>query len=140
VPKDSATKAVYQRYNDADMVEAQAVVSLEQSYGGRSLRWLWWTGGGVLAAAAVAVALLVWLRKPKAASEARWKLPEPLTPFTTIGLLEKIHHEGKLTEEQREQLRQSIHQVERGYFASQSNGDGRVDLKTMAEGWVARAG
>jgi hypothetical protein len=138
--KDTGTKMVYQRYNDADMVEAQPVVSLEQQYGGRNLRWLWWTlGGGGAAVVCATVALLVWLRRPKKTSAIRWTLPEPLTPFTAIGLLEKIHHEGKLTEEQREQLRQSIKEVERSYFASQSNGDGRVDLKTIAEGWLQRA-
>jgi hypothetical protein len=139
--KGGAEKMVYQRYNDADMVEAQQEVSLEQSYGGRNLRWLWWSlgGSGVLLAGA-AVGLVIWLRRPKKTSEIRWKLPASLTPFTTIGLLEKIHQEGKLNEEQRAQLRQSIGQVERCYFASQSNGDGRVDLEAIAEGWVARAG
>jgi hypothetical protein len=140
-PKDPALKMVYQRYNDADMVEAQQVVSLEQAYGGRNLRGPWWTlGGGGVVVVVGAVALVLWLRRPKKTGELRWRLPEPLTPFTTIGLLEKIHQEGKLTEEQREHLRESIHEVERHYFASQSNGDGRVDLKTIAEGWVARVG
>jgi hypothetical protein len=138
--KDPATKVVYQRYSDADMVEAQQEVALEQQYGGRSMAWLWWLGGGGVALVGAAVGLLLWLRKPNKTNEVRWTLPEPLTPFTTIGLLEKIHHEGKLTEEQREQLRKSIHQVERCYFASESNGDGRVDLRTIAEGWVSRAG
>jgi hypothetical protein len=41
------------------------------------------------------VGLLAWRRLTRKAPRepGRWKLPEPLTPFTGIALLERIHRE-----------------------------------------------
>jgi hypothetical protein len=136
--KAKETEVVFQRFNDADMVPAEAEITLEADYGKRRLHWGWWVGLGVgLTGVAAALAVLL-LRKPKARAGARWTMPAPLTPFTTIGLLERIHRDGKLTEEQREQVQASIRQVERSYFAG--NGEGPADLRAIAEGWIQRAG
>jgi hypothetical protein len=140
--KGDDTTMSYQRFNDADLVAVEREISLEQQYGKRSQAWLWWSGaaGG---AGLVLVLLLVWyLRRPRAGEADRWKLPEPLTAFTTIGLLERIRHEGRLNETQREELLASIQMVERHYFAANGsgtgNGNGHPDLKGIAEGWLRR--
>jgi hypothetical protein len=67
-------------------------------------------------------------------------MPATLTPFTTIGLLERIGRDAKLTEEQKEQVQQSIHEVERSYFAGNGNGAAPADLRAIAERWIQRAG
>jgi hypothetical protein len=137
-PKDSEAKPLYQRYDDADLAKVGETVELERSYGKRSLAWLWWTGGG--AVALLVAAGLTWrtLRNRRPADTGRWKLPQPLTAFTAIALLERIHKEGGLSEPQRGDLLASIRRLERHYFAA-TNGDPEVNLKEVAEGWVRRA-
>jgi hypothetical protein len=90
---------------------------------------------------ALLAGVVAWrlLRRPRAQEDGRWRLPEPLTPFTALGLLERIKHEGKLTEVQRGELLQATRELERRYFAA-GNGDGaangHADLKAVAEGWL----
>ena len=66
-------------------------------------------------------------------------MPGRLTPFTAIGLLERIRDEGGLDEAQRAELGESIRQLERCYFSGNGNGDGRVDYRQVAEGWARKA-
>jgi hypothetical protein len=139
--KDSGAKMVYQRYRDADLVSVGQEVSLEEQYGSEGPWWVWWAAGAGLVL--LVVGFFAWglLRRPQAKAEGRWRLPEPLTPFTALGLLERIRHEGRLTEGQREELVRVIHELERRYFAA-SHGDapvnGHADLKGVAEGWLRR--
>jgi hypothetical protein len=131
-------KMLYQRFNDADLVAVESETPLEEQYGERSSRRLWWLAGGGAALLVLGLAAFLLLRRPKSRDAARWKLPEPLTPFTVIGLLEKIHQDAALNAEQRAEVRQSIRRLERHYFADDANGDGRVDLKEIAEDWLHR--
>jgi hypothetical protein len=136
--KDQSAKMVYQRYNDADLVSVGQEVSLEEQYGRAGTAWVWWAAAGGAGLLALGVGALVLLRRPKARSEGRWRLPEPLTPFTALGLLERIRHEGRLTEGQHDELVRAIHDLERRYFAA-SNGDGgngHADLRQVTEGWL----
>jgi hypothetical protein len=100
------------------------------------MTWLWWTGGGFVAFLAVLVAALR-LRKRKPAAVSRFTLPDRLTPFTVLGLLQQIRENNGLAEGQRKELKQSIALLERHYFADEANG--AVDLKALAEDWVRRA-
>jgi hypothetical protein len=115
------------------------VVDLEESYGKRGLGWPWWVGGGVVLLAAGGV--LAWRRwgRRRSAGQTRWAVPEPLTPVTTIALLERIHHDGGLSEAERAEVAQTIRELERHYFAAGVQGNGQVDLATLAGGWVRRA-
>jgi hypothetical protein len=127
---------LYQRYVDADLAAVEAEVRLEQQYGTRRLSWLWWVSG-----AAVVLLLLIGiafrlLRRRSTRAARRWKLPEPLTPFTVIHLLTQIQQDAALTEQQREEVGRAIHRLERRYFAEETNGDGRVDPKEVAEEWL----
>jgi hypothetical protein len=129
-------KMTYQRYDDADLAVAEPVVDLERSYGQHSRHWMWWAGGA--AVLAVAGAALAWrLRGRQKAGPSRWALPEPLTPFTAITLLERIRRDGGLSEPEQAELVGSIGRLERHYFGGDGNGE--VDLKQVAEGWVRRA-
>jgi hypothetical protein len=137
--KDAGTKMVYQRYNDADLVTVGQELSLEAEYDRGGAAWIWWAGGGAVALLVLGLAAVLLLRRPQARAEGRWRLPEPLTPFTALGLLERIKHEGKLTEGQRAELLLAIRELERRYFAA-TNGDGaangHADLREVAEGWL----
>ena len=129
---------LYQRYADADLAAVEAEVPLEQQYGGRTLHWLWWASGAAIALLLLALMAFLLLRRPNVRAVSRWKIPDPLTPFTVISLLTRIHREDGLTERQREEIRQSISRLERHFFADEANGDGQLDLKAVAEGWLKK--
>jgi hypothetical protein len=127
---------VYQRFVDADLAAVEAEVPLEQLYGGRPFRWVWWASGAAITLLLLALIAFVLLRRPRARAASRWRIPDPITPFTVLSLLTRIHQDGALTEQQREEVRQSIRRLERHYFAEDANGDGQLDLKKVAEGWL----
>ncbi len=137
--KAGDTKMVYQRYNDADLVPVAQEVSLEEHYGKASRTWIWFAAAGGVGLLALGVVAFLLLRRAPARAESRWRLPDPLTPFTALGLLERIRHEARLTEDQHADLVRAIGELERRYFAA-SNGDGagngHADLREVTEGWL----
>ncbi len=86
-------KMLYQRFNDADLVAVEREAPLEQQYAGRGSRWLWWLGGAAMGLPVLAIAAYLLLRRPRTHAAGRWKLPQPLTPFTLISLLEQMQHD-----------------------------------------------
>jgi hypothetical protein len=135
--KVEGAEIAYQRYSDADLVSAPAEVALEASYGRRSRAWLWLTPAVLLAAVALAVGGLLWLRRRVPLEESTWQLPATLTPFTVLGLLRRMEQNDGLNDAQKSELRSSIATVERHFFSEDGNGE--VDLKTLAESWVSQA-
>ena len=129
----------YQRYDDADLAKVGEEMPLGARYGRKSLAWLWWGSAGVAVLLGL-VAVAVWrLNRPWAIGADKWQVPQPLTPFSVIRLLERIRAEGGLSQEQKAELNQSIGHLERSYFAGESNGNGHADLKGVTEDWVRRA-
>ncbi|MDG2124548.1 MAG: hypothetical protein P8J87_12660, partial [Verrucomicrobiales bacterium] len=132
---------VFQRYDDADMMMAEAEISLEAEYGEEA-------GGWVIPAVGVGVVLLGligWLlSRPKLKGDAEkvvsYEVPEEVTPFTVVALLRRIGAEsnGNLGDAGRAQLDEAIAGVEASYFAEKASGDG-VELRKIAEDWVRRA-
>jgi hypothetical protein len=134
--KADDTEMAYRRYEDADLKIVGAQVELEERYGGPNYRWVWWAAGAGLVVSASGLVLVRRLRRRRAGEETRWVLPEPLTPFTVIGLLERMRHEGRLNDAQRTELQHSIRLLERHFFAAGGNGDGCPDLQHLAESWI----
>jgi hypothetical protein len=128
----------YQRYQDADLITATAGVDLEAGYGRVSYAWAWWAAAG--AVAVVAIFVLVFfliLRKPKKRTEASWKLPQHLTPFSVLMILNRIQQHNHLSDPDKNELVATITRLERHYFAGEANGN--VDLRTIVENWASRA-
>ena len=66
----------------------------------------------------------------------RFAMPEDVSAFTVIGLLEKIDAKNGLSPPQREELRTQIRELEGFYFRE---GEGETpDLRRIAESWVQR--
>jgi hypothetical protein len=137
-PKVELAETTYQRYVDADLEEVPAEVALLGSYGEPSYKaWLPWAIG--LPAAAL-LALLAWraLRPRRSAAVADgFLVPEPVTPFTVLGLLREIGLRDGLSPDQRLELSGAISGLERHYFDRPSSPD--PDLRSIAETWVLRA-
>jgi hypothetical protein len=135
---EEEVELTYQRYVDADLASVGRTISLEARYGevdGPGF-WTWLLG------TAVALALVLGVRSAlrsaaRGPSEARFTVPEPLSPFTVIGLLRRIESTNGLTPDSRAELQGQIHNIEKHYFG---DADGtRPDLSEIAQTWVQRA-
>lgn len=133
------SEIVYQRYNDADLVPAKEEVVLGEVYAAPKSMW-WWLAipaGIVLLLIAGIVAWLL-LRQAETTAERPLAIPENLTPFALLDLLEKVERKNGFTPDRQEQLRQTIAEVEHRYFSVDANGTAGPDLRRIAEEWVLR--
>jgi hypothetical protein len=64
-------------------------------------------------------------------------MPEVVTPFSVLGLLREIERNNGLTPPQVQDLKCSIEEIERHYFAGPDGAE--PDLQQIAEMWVDRA-
>ncbi len=134
--KREDTKLVHQRYVDADLATVGAEIDLERRYDDRGFPWLW-TLLGVLA---VALGFFGWRRALRGRGEgavARWRVPEPATPFAVLGLLREIQSGNGLDASAHAELDAEIVRVERQYFAPTPGEP--LDLAAIAQEWVRKA-
>jgi hypothetical protein len=134
-PRVETFETTYQRYVDADLAKVGPEVTLEERYGQTSLAWLWWTIGGVVALVGVTVAWRFRPRMTKAAAD-RFPMPDPITPFSVLGLLRDIERNNGLSEASQGELADSIRRVEVVYFAGETAQG--PDLRQVAESWIGR--
>jgi hypothetical protein len=133
------SELLYQRFVDADLAAVEPVVSLEATYGEVERAWWPWLVALALAAGGV-FGWRQWTARGAGAAgvEARYRVPEPATPFNVIGLLREIHVTNGLAPGEKQELEQEIARLERGYFASEAEPE--EDLAAVAGRWVGRAG
>ena len=98
--------------------------------------WLLWILGGLLAPLA-GYAGLRYARRPRAVVSARFTVPEPITPFTVLGLLRDIEQNNGLADARRRELSSEIQSLERHFFVEPATVP--PDLPSIAESWVGRA-
>lgn len=125
-----------QRYDDADMVAADAIVPLTARYGSTSYAWAWIAGIAV-----VVLGLVAWLiskaaRRPAKASARKFTMPSQVTPFTVLGLLENIQQNNGLNEAGHRELAATIDGLQKHYFVEPQGAD--PDLQGIARNWVQR--
>jgi hypothetical protein len=135
-PKVEGVELAYQRYVDADLRTVEAAIDLEERYGEADRTWLVALALGLV----VAVTGLVWWRRHEhrpAAAAADLKVPSEVTPFTVLGLLRRIRTENHLDPGVEAELAASIEKIETSYFKNGT--DASIDLRAVAEDWVARA-
>lgn len=132
--KVADAKMTYQRFQDADLINATEQIDLDANYGKLDRAWLWWLGGGgVVCVALGVVGVRRWRRRP-APTRPRFELPSDITPFTVLQLLGRLQHEDGLRPEQKAELAESITTIQRRYFAAQEAPD--VNLRQLAEKWL----
>ncbi len=124
------------RFADADLVSAPETVELEQRYGEPSRAWLLWIPA-VLALAVLVWLARRWLSRPRLRAAERFQVPEPLTPFSVLGLLRTIERDG-LDPGARSELGAEIERLERHFFVDA--GEEPPDLRAIAQSWIERAG
>jgi hypothetical protein len=135
-PKVETATNEHFRYVDADLASVGETVTLERVYGKPSRMWLWWIPAAIVV---VVGAFFGWkrMRKTEARSEGRFRVPEPVNPFTVLGLLREIETNNGLATGQKQDLAKEIAAIERHYFVEESGE--APNLRTIAESWVGRA-
>lgn len=129
----------YKRYADADLVEVKPEVALAGLRLRPSLLWLWL----VLGFGGAGVTAFLWIRRRRQSVEAAvaipdYALPDPVTPFAVLKLLQRMHGDQRLAlaSERRAELATAIRELEADYFAPKRNGDAARDLGAIARRWV----
>lgn len=135
-PRVEGAKNELFRYVDADLVGAEPVVDLERAYGKPSRAWIGWIAGLAALAVAARFAWKRWRPEPRVEA-ARFRLPEPLTPFTVLGLLRDIERNDGLAPDGKRALADEIRTIERHYFDEEAGS--APDLRGIAERWLTRA-
>ncbi|MGK0517549.1 MAG: hypothetical protein ACJAUC_000230 [Planctomycetota bacterium] len=134
-PTLEGVTAVYQRYNDADLETVSAEVALRRSITASNPVWAW-----VLLGLSI-VGYIVWFfmpasRKGPDAAEQSLRMPEQLTAFSVLALLQKIRGASPLAESQKHELDADLQRIEASHFGKQS-ADG-LELEKIARHWLSK--
>ena len=117
--REDGAEMIYQRYVDADLAKVGPEVVLEARYGEPTHAWAWWLAGSLLLAAlAIGAVVALYRSRPRKLKAPRFQMPGVVTPFSVLGLLREIEHQNGLSQPQKQELRTSIQEIERHYFAS----------------------
>jgi hypothetical protein len=136
-PKVEDAERLHQRYVDADLEAVGPEFPLERRYERPGRAWIGWTlGAAALGLAGLALYRRARSRTPRRVEPTGRELPDPLTPFTVLGLLRDIRGEDGLSEPQRRELAAAMSDIERHYFAGPNGSE--PDLRSVAERWVRR--
>ncbi len=134
---DSETRTLFKRYDDADLVDVENVVSLENQYGKASRAWIYWLAGGIPIALLLGVVLVVAMRVPKVERAYSYQRPDEITPLSVISLLKQIRGDEKLENDKLAQLDDAISQIEQHFFYTEN---GEVpDLDKETDRWLSLA-
>ena len=135
--KMAETEMLFQRFADADLVEVDRIVDLEEAYGQASYAWLGRGGVAVmLVLIAGAVILMVANRGRKHAPAEAFAMPDDVNAFTVLGLLKQIRAHHGVDQEGRQELAQAIAHLEVEFFSNR--GSHPSDLETLARTWIQR--
>jgi len=140
-PVGDSPKVLYQRYDDADLADAEQNMRLTETYEPEKSPWPMIIGLAVLILGALAIWLFVIPRLPKsepAHAAARHAMPEELNSFTVLALLRRIQNDPDLDDSGRGELDAEIEQLESRHYAIDA-ADEADDLKETAQRWIQRA-
>jgi len=134
-PTIEGVTSVYQRYNDADIETVDATVVLRRSIDASNPAWAW-----VLLALSV-IGYVVWFFMPRSgkggdALDATLRMPEQLTAFSVLALLQRVRDSGPLTDSQKEELDADVQRVEAGHFGKGDSEE--LELESVARHWLSK--
>lgn len=138
-PKSDDIQTVYQRYEDADLMEAQPVVDLTKGYvkeKGFGWRWL-----SLIPAFLVVVFMLRIVMK--AGDEEEFdggpQMPTDITPVSVLGLLGDLRMSPRIDAAGRQSLDAAVLEIEQHYFRDADGKRGSApDLASIARDWLGR--
>jgi len=143
--KLDAKEVLHQRYVDEDLESVEPVVALERRYGevAGAPRWPWALAFVGLAGLGAFAFTRLRSRGGAPDDEGGLRVPEQVTPFTVLGLLEGIGARGGLADADRAELEGKIAELEAAYFrngrSASAGSEPTADLEALARDWVRRA-
>lgn len=153
-PKLEVASHKRQRYEDADLIEVGESIALTAGYGRRHWTSFVWPIALAVAIAGLGIVAYRQFRTPVAKSEARFKLPDEINPFTVLNLLQTIRDRGGVSAAEARELESVIARLQSDFFAptsgpitpTEANGSGSSanvrpghDLRSIADHWIHRA-
>jgi hypothetical protein len=141
-PLDESVELAFHKFADADIVETQAVVSLPTPASPPDPRRWAAMLGGVLGALLIGMAgVIVFRRIRRSVQLAVYRLPDELTPFNLIALLERIRRDQhvRLSESESAAIGATIAELESEYFTSHEKPADPRALRRALDPWLARA-
>ena len=137
-PLVEGTKAVYQRYDDADLATVSPEVALTGLRGGGNPVWAWVLVGLAL----VAYTLWFLFHQPAAGGGGPGRdvltLPQHVNAFTVLALLQQVAARARLDADQSRDLAADIARIEACHFGRGQ--DPSLDLEAVAKNWLRHAG
>lgn len=128
----------FQRYEDADLVAADPVMTLESNYSQGGSYVLYWLLP-IIALGFIGVGIVAWAVRPRQEVKAKqFEVPEDINPFTVLSLLKDIRHRNGINAKQTDELELSINRIESYYFGERTD-EGPSNLTDVARSWVERA-
>ena len=129
----------FQRYDDADLVESEQIVSLEKSYGSFSWSFLYWLIPACIMGLVCVAGLIFVATRPQEVEQERFAVPQDVNPFTVLTLLKDIRQRNGIDNEKTKELEDSINRVEEFYFGKTRTEQSEQDLENLAKQWVHQA-
>jgi len=133
--KIELTENKIKRYDDADLVDAQSVITLKKNLASAKTNPRYFVGPllaiGLMGLVAV---VLCYMPKREAVVDA-FQMPEDVNAFTVLSLLKDIKQRNGISGSQSTELDLSISQIESYYFGDDQE-DAPDDLKTIASSWL----
>jgi hypothetical protein len=120
---------IYQRYQDADLATVGPEVVLMAAYGNPSSSWQW-----TLLIIILVLGVGYGFYRMGSSGEVQTAsveiaLPDPLTPFTALGVLKKIQADADISEEEKSELSIVMNSLQDRFFSPDAKGD--QDLKEV---------
>jgi hypothetical protein len=134
-PLVDTNEAIYQRYQDADMIAVAQTIDLDRTYGKQSMAGTIWLIS-LLAASVLTLAVILVLIRRRPRVEAASDMPAHLTAFTVHQYLDRLHKNNHLAPQQREQLGAELGRLERDAFSAQAQSMSTGELQQLLKKWV----
>ena len=136
-PTLEGVNAVYQRYNDADLETVSAEVALRRVINATNPAWAW-----VLLILSI-IGYVTWFfypasRKGPDVDRQALCMPEQLSAFSVLALLQNVRDMAPLAESQKQQLDADMQRIEASHFGKQDDGD--LELEQVARHWLSKMG
>jgi hypothetical protein len=138
---DDAYAMTYQRYADADILDAEATTPLRWPVLRTARPWFWpaIVTGLVILAAAVGLFAFARRRQGQPHAASAYRVPEVLTPFTVVAFLRRMLNDPHLSLKaaERQDLRETVERLEQRFFARSDSSEPQ-ELEPILSRWLPR--
>ena len=135
-PFESVKEVIYQRYQDADIASVGPELILMAGYGNPPSGWQWMLLIVFLVFGVGYGIYRLGLKGEPEIASAEILLPDPLTPFTVLGVLKKIQSDADISEDEKLELSILMNSLEDQFFSPDAQSG--QDLKEVLMPWLNR--